>query len=182
MPLDARQLEELKHPDSWTLPAIFRAHGVRVSRCPWGVLFTGIFISLALTLCGYKFWPLVVDTDPDLIWVPPGDDTSQQKTYFDAVFDPFFRVSQMIFTLAAPGAEGPPGDPDSSLGILQARFFPPVVALQAALFAGVAADGTTLEDVCFRTHTLPRPGITTRYKYGRGGGWRAAWVGRTFPF
>ncbi len=137
------------HPDSWTLPAIFRAHGVRVSRCPWSVLFIGIFISLALAL-KLLFWPFVVDTDPDLIWVPPGDDTSLQKTYFDAVFDPFFRVSQVIFTLTAPGAEGPPGDPDSSLGILQARFFPPVVELQQALFDSEATDGTKLDDVCFR--------------------------------
>ena len=37
--------------------------------------------------------------DPNTIWVPPTASTSQQKAYFDAAFDPFFRVNQVIIAL-----------------------------------------------------------------------------------
>ena len=55
--------------------------------------------ALAAAAMCFGLLALNIDSDPDTIWVPPTSPLSLQRTYFDAAFDPFFRISQVIVSL-----------------------------------------------------------------------------------
>ena len=130
------------------LPALFRGYVRAAVRCP--LLFIALALAVPALLASSLLWgsPLVIDTDPNLIWVPPGSTTFRQKALFDAAFDPFFRVSQVFLSLE-DGAGGAPGQ-DAQFGVLQREYFLAALALQEALLAGATSRGETLESVCFR--------------------------------
>lgn len=139
--------------DTW-LTAFFRWHGRRVAARPVVYMVAAILCTAALgmvVLVMYLKDDLrnYIDTDPNLVWVPPGSPTALQKKYFDAEFDPFFRISQIIVTL-----DGSAGDA-SPQGILRRDYFNALLGLQNKLYTTPASDGiTTLNDVCFK----PVPG------------------------
>ena len=55
--------------------------------------------ALVAVALSFGLLALDIDSDPDTIWVPPTSPLSLQRTYFDAAFDPFFRISQVIVSL-----------------------------------------------------------------------------------
>lgn len=133
---------------------MFRAHGRRVAAHPLVFLITSFVV--AATLSSAVLWNgLQIDTDPNLIWVPPGSDTARQKTFFDAAFDPFFRISQIIVSLdeSSPAAAPLPGELDT--GVLHSRHFEALLNFQNTLRSTPASDGTLLSAVCYK----PVPGL-----------------------
>jgi hypothetical protein len=159
------------HPlDDSLLGRLFRRHGKTLARFP--VLFILVpALIIASFAAGFRY--LVIDDDPDVIWVPPTADTSLQQTFFDAAFDPFFRVNQIMILLddayepaGAANASAPfnsslipPGrryysnqtDIDrAAAGILTAEYMLAALDLQLAITAGNASDGTALADLCYR--------------------------------
>ena len=138
-------------PRSLTLANLFRHY---VHLLGGGVLYPLLFISAAFLIscffASYLLWgsPLRIDTDPNLIWVPPGSTTFRQKALFDAAFDPFFRVSQVFITQEGGAAAGAPDA--SASGVLQQQYLAALLGLQVALQSSATASGVTLSDVCFR--------------------------------
>lgn len=69
----------------------------------WGKVvgrFPVLFILAAMATIGglsVGLKHVVVEENPQKIWVPPGSSTAQQQAYFGAAFDPFFRIEQVIF-------------------------------------------------------------------------------------
>jgi hypothetical protein len=96
-----------------------------------------------------------VDSDPQTVWVPKDSITASQQRYFDAAFDPFFRINQVIVSLDT-SSNSNVGDEDitGTIGILQQPYLAAVLELQNAISTATASDGTQLSDVCFR----PIPG------------------------
>ena len=45
-----------------------------------------------------------INSDPNAIWVPPTSTTSLQQNQFNAVFNPFYRIEQVIFSLKPEAA------------------------------------------------------------------------------
>ena len=129
------------------LAAAFRWHGKHVARFPLVYIVAPLVIA-GIVCVGMK--ELTIDTDPDLIWVPPTSDTALQKRFFDAAFDPFFRINQVILSLDESTATSAP----SPAGVLTREYMQAALSLQLALVAGVASDGTTLNEVCYK----PIPG------------------------
>jgi Niemann-Pick C1 protein len=54
--------------------------------------------ALCAAALSFGLLALNIDSDPDTIWVPPTSPLSLQRTYFDAAYDPFFRISQVIIS------------------------------------------------------------------------------------
>ncbi len=110
----------------------------------------GFFIPALLASSLLWGRPLRIDTDPNLIWVPPGSNTSLQKALYDAAFDPFFRVEQVFVKLVDPSAGGA-APTDVPYGVLQPHYFSALLGLQEDIMAGASStSGVTLNDVCFR--------------------------------
>jgi Niemann-Pick C1 protein len=122
------------------LGRLFAKHGGNVARFP--VVYVLVPILFAGILCvGFK--ELMIDSDPDVIWVPPASTTAQQKRFFDAAFDPFFRINQIIVTLEDPSLS-------PSSGALSRPYMQAVLDLQNAIVNATASDGTTLDNVCYK--------------------------------
>ena len=59
--------------------------------------------SLLVTgLCAIGIKNVVVETDPVRLWVPPDSDVFNDKSDFDNMFEPFYRVEQLIITSTNP--------------------------------------------------------------------------------
>lgn len=119
---------------------------IAVSACVSAILASGIFLAPG---------QLIIDSDPDKIWVPLGTPSALEEAFFNAAFDPFYRVNQAIVSLADPadastGSGGEAGDGGSAAGILQKGYFQSVLSLQEALTNTPASDGTVLSDICFK--------------------------------
>jgi hypothetical protein len=81
----------------------FRSHAATVAR--WPVAFIVAPLVIAAALC-IGLTRLTIDSDPNLVWVPPDSEVNRQKQFFDDAFDPFFRVNQVILALdEAPASE-----------------------------------------------------------------------------
>lgn len=81
----------------------FRAHAATVARCPVAFMVAPLLVAAALCI---GLTRLTIDSDPNLVWVPPDSEVNRQKQFFDAAFDPFFRVNQVILALNdAPASE-----------------------------------------------------------------------------
>lgn len=126
------------------------------SRYPRVSIAVSAFIS-AILASGIFLAPgqLIIDSDPDKIWVPPGTPSALEEAFFNAAFDPFYRVNQAIISLADPtdattGSGSINGDGGSAAGILQKGYFQSVLSLQEALTNTPASDGTVLSDICFK--------------------------------
>ena len=80
---------------SFGLSALCARHARCSARAPLALIAASVAASLALA-SGVLWAPggLVVDSDPDKIWVPPGTAAARQEAFFDAVFDPFLCVSR----------------------------------------------------------------------------------------
>ena len=119
---------------------------IALSACASIILASGIFLAPG---------KLIIDSDPDKIWVPPGTPSALEEAFFNAAFDPFYRVNQAIISLADPtdastGSGGTINDGGSAAGILQKGYFQSVLSLQEALRNTPASDGTVLSDICFK--------------------------------
>jgi len=90
---------------------------------------------------------LAIDTDANKIWVPQGSETAQQKAFFDAAFDPFFRVNQAILSLDGSVTDDSDG---AAAGILQPAYLQALLALQQQIVSGATSSGGMLSDVCYR--------------------------------
>ena len=53
---------------------------------------------LFLAIAGCGLLRMQVQSDPEKIWVPPTSTTALQQNHFNKVFDPFYRIEQVIFT------------------------------------------------------------------------------------
>ncbi|KRX52476.1 Niemann-Pick C1 protein [Trichinella sp. T9] len=71
----------------------FHRWGVFCTRHPCLVFFSGITVSL---ICTSGLCYMQVTTDPVQIWSAPGSRARLEKDYFDSVFDPFYRIEQLI--------------------------------------------------------------------------------------
>ncbi|XP_003368856.1 niemann-Pick C1 protein, partial [Trichinella spiralis] len=71
----------------------FHRWGVFCTRHPCLVFFFGITVSL---ICTSGLCYMQVTTDPVQIWSAPGSRARLEKDYFDRVFDPFYRIEQLI--------------------------------------------------------------------------------------
>ena len=78
------------------VPRLFRGLGGLVARRPATVITIAVWIMAGL-LGGLYF--IDVNSDPNKIWVPPSSTTSLQQNQFNDVFNPFFRIEQVMFTL-----------------------------------------------------------------------------------
>jgi hypothetical protein len=128
-------------------------HGQRVSRnALWAIVLpVVVFAGLAAGIV-----KLQVMTDPEQIWVPPGSMSAEQEAFFNAAFDPFYRIEQVMFTLK-PGAVSPSAlDPNVTVdeavrkNVLVQEFLLAAVTMEEALRTSAASDGTVLDDVCFK--------------------------------
>lgn len=102
-----------------------------------------LYCTMVVAWCciGLKF--LVVDSNPQKIWVPPDSATNLQQNYFNAEFTPFFRIEQVIFTTEARQAN-----------MLQPEYLKMVLDVQQQLESKMSSTNTLLDDVCFK----PIPG------------------------
>lgn len=75
---------------------LFPKWGKAVARRPLATIVCCV-VFLALSGCGILGW-LRVESDPQKIWVPPTSTTALQQNHFNKVFDPFYRIEQVIFT------------------------------------------------------------------------------------
>lgn len=139
------------------LASLFRRLGRGAARCPALFIAAPLVVFLAF-LVGFK--DLVIDSDPDTIWVPPGSDTSLQQHFSDDAFDPFYRINQLILLLdeSGGGARATGGSFYSNttagdvptVGILTREYMLAALELQAAIVATPASDGSTLDRLCFK--------------------------------
>lgn len=141
-------------PHNGLLSALCARFARRASRSPLALILASAAAAAALA-AGALVAGLVIDSDPDKIWVPPGTAAARQEAFFNAAFDPFFRVSQAIISLAdaadaSTGSGGAAGDGGAAAGALQRGYLQAVLALQQALAATPASDGTLLDDVCYK--------------------------------
>ena len=77
------------------VPRFFRALGAGVAKHPFVVVCVSA-LCVAGARSGLNF--LSVDSDPNKIWVPPASKTAEQQAQFNEVFNPFYRIEQVIFT------------------------------------------------------------------------------------
>lgn len=79
------------------LSNLFRRHARNIAASPMVYILVPLLLAIACTsfvfIKGIK-----IDTDPNLVWVPPNSKTSLQKNFFDAAFDPFYRIQQVRYT------------------------------------------------------------------------------------
>ena len=75
---------------------LFSTWGRAVARRP-AVTIAACCVFLALA--GSGIIVVNVQSDPQKIWVPPTSTTALQQNHFNAVFDPFYRIEQVIFSL-----------------------------------------------------------------------------------
>ena len=75
---------------------LFRRHGFLLARYPLVFVLIPFVVAAFLTIGLVR---LTIDSDPNLVWVPPDSTVNAQKLYFDNAFDPFFRVNQIIISL-----------------------------------------------------------------------------------
>lgn len=80
------------------LGLLFRRYAKLVGKYPLIFITISFLMSVALSV-GILTVGLQIDTDPQRIWVPQNSDTALQQAYFDAAFDPFFRINQVIIVL-----------------------------------------------------------------------------------
>lgn len=85
----------MRAPNTVTARA-FRRYAALVARWPLVFILVPLAVTAGLSLGLLR---LQVDSDPNLVWVPPASTVNTQKSYFDAAFDPFFRVNQIIVAL-----------------------------------------------------------------------------------
>lgn len=74
---------------------VFPSWGKLAARRPAAVIASCVLF-LTAAACGLLF--VSVQSDPEQIWVPPTSTTALQQDHFNAVFDPFYRIEQVIFT------------------------------------------------------------------------------------
>ncbi len=77
------------------VPSLFRGLGRTVARYPFTVI--GVAVAFML-VCNAGLVYIDVNSDPNKIWVPPTSTTSLQQKQFNDVFNPFYRIEQVIFT------------------------------------------------------------------------------------
>lgn len=76
---------------------VFYAIGHASVKRPWLTIMLA-FIAVLAASSG-SIWYFQVETDPIHLWVSPASVAAQQKMYFDEEFGPFYRTTQLIFTL-----------------------------------------------------------------------------------
>lgn len=74
---------------------LFSKWGRMVARRP---VATIVCCVVFLALAGSGVVLLDVQSDPEKIWVPPTSQTALQQNHFNKVFDPFYRIEQVIFS------------------------------------------------------------------------------------
>lgn len=147
------------------LSRFFRWHGKTVSRCPLLFIAAPILV-LASFAAGLN--RLIIDDDPNIIWVPPTSNTSLQEQYFNAAFDPFFRINQINILLDqswspsddnATMSQRPFYSPTTSQdriasGALTREYMMAALALQLSIVNANATDSSgnvwTLADLCYK--------------------------------
>lgn len=83
------------------LSSIFSRIGRRDAASPWTVIGVGVVL-VGVLVAGMAF--VDINSDPNAIWVPPTSTTSLQQNQFNAVFNPFYRIEQVIFSLKPEAA------------------------------------------------------------------------------
>lgn len=159
------------------LSRIFRAYAHAIYARPTTIIVLSALITAAFA-SGILFAGLQIDANPEKIWVPEASITAQQERFFDAAFDPFFRVNQAIIALQAGvpsddvnlaqsvGWAAPAGSTRVALGsgailrtignasdpagILQLPYFQALYDLQQLVANTSASDGTVLDDICYK--------------------------------
>lgn len=66
-------------------------------------LVIGVALGLVAVLVGGMAF-VDINSNPNAIWVPPTSITSLQQNQFNAVFNPFYRIEQAIFSLKPEAA------------------------------------------------------------------------------
>lgn len=156
---------------------VFKRYASTVARWPL------VFILVPLALVGglsLGILRLQIDSDPNLVWVPPASIVNAQKSYFDAAFDPFFRVNQLILALDGASYGGSAALSESGTtparnlgahaasqmvsntvvrtlapgvdpgGIMTRDYLLAVLNLTQALSSTPDSAGTVLDDVCYK--------------------------------
>ncbi len=163
---DMPQSHDHSGDDNGVFTRCFKWHGKTVSRCP--LLFIALpLVAMAVFAGGLS--RLVIDSDPDTIWVPPTSNTSLQQKYFDAAYDPFFRINQINILLDDAWTPGSNSSTDMvnrpfysattdtdrmAAGIMTREYMQAALALQLAISGATAVlDGGqswTLSDLCYK--------------------------------
>lgn len=138
------------HGADGVLARCFRVHGKLLSRRPFSLIFIALPIAAAAALAA-GMSQLFIDSDPDTLWIPPDSTTNLQKRYFDAAYDPFFRIEQLLITVddtASGGLANITGrryyrnttaNESTQVGVLTAEFLLAALDLQTAIINGTAA-------------------------------------------
>jgi hypothetical protein len=159
------------------LSRVFRWYGRKVARHPLVFL---VFSALSAGVLALGMRYITIDSDPDVIWVPPTSNTALQKQYFDSAFDPFFRINQVIISLdetylgnqrsqqqvdfsvsslsgrsmqnGAYGSAANLGNvtPAEAVGILTPEYLLAVWELQNLIVNNMSHTGVTLDDICYK--------------------------------
>ncbi|KAA0163368.1 hypothetical protein FNF27_07942 [Cafeteria roenbergensis] len=126
------------------LARFFYRHGVCVARNPVVAMVLSALVAGCLAL---GFTMLTISSNPQAIWVPPGSRTSKQQSFFNAAFDPFYRVEQVIFTPTEVH-----GDGSSVLenNILSPKTVKALQDFQERMANTADSAGTRLDDLCFK--------------------------------
>jgi len=70
--------------------------GLMVSRHPW-ITALVCLVFIGVTCVGLL--DIVVESNPEKIWVPPSSTTQLQQKYFNFMFTPFYRIEEVYFTV-----------------------------------------------------------------------------------
>ncbi|GLD99514.1 hypothetical protein PINS_up008240 [Pythium insidiosum] len=69
------------------------------------VALLSLLVSLSLCLGLLR---MVVQTDPQKLWVPPTSAAAKEQQQFNELFGPFFRIEQLIFYADTPSPSPSP--------------------------------------------------------------------------
>ncbi|KHJ43473.1 putative niemann-Pick C1 protein [Trichuris suis] len=132
----------------------FHRWGIVCTRHPVVVFLAGFLVSVACC-CGLFY--MEITTDPVQIWSAPGSRARREKQFFDAHFEPFYRIEQLIIVptnQSAFVATDPMDSSDILLGpVFRKEFLHDVLRLQESIRDLVVHKNNrtiTLGDICVK--------------------------------
>mmetsp|Transcript_16341 Transcript_16341/g.26800 ORF Transcript_16341/g.26800 Transcript_16341/m.26800 type:complete len:902 (+) Transcript_16341:21-2726(+) len=122
------------------LGGLFQALGRQCALHPRTVLGAGSLTTIVLlALCIAHTIPVRYESRPEKLWVPQNAQTKLEKDYYDAHFDPFYRIAQIIVVPLSPGAD-----------VIDKDVFLDVYHLQEQISAISTPEGVKLDDLCYK--------------------------------
>uniref|UniRef100_W4VRS2 Putative cholesterol transport protein n=1 Tax=Corethrella appendiculata TaxID=1370023 RepID=W4VRS2_9DIPT len=130
------------------LEKFFTIWGTYCAKHPWLVLFIGLIFIVGLAH-GIKY--LRVTTDPVELWASPYSRSRVEREYFDAHFEPFYRIEQIIIRATnLPNFIHNTSNGAIEFGpVFHKEFLLELFNLQEKIKGLISEDGTGLEKICY---------------------------------